>query len=65
MTRVYLGLEIVAKIIDTEAVLIANPHTTHMNVIELIKRRLLGTKMVWHVHLHALNATHYDAFSIV
>eukprot|EP00029_Vermamoeba_vermiformis_P007540 TRINITY_DN3291_c0_g1_i2.p1 TRINITY_DN3291_c0_g1~~TRINITY_DN3291_c0_g1_i2.p1 ORF type:complete len:295 (-),score=96.28 TRINITY_DN3291_c0_g1_i2:10-894(-) len=36
------GLEIVDKIIDTEAVLIANPHTSHMNVIDMVKRRLLG-----------------------
>jgi len=39
-----IGLEIVDKILDTEAVLIANPHSSHMSVVEMVKRRLLGTK---------------------
>lgn len=72
--RLLLGLEIVDKIIDTEAVLIANPHTTHMNVIDLIKRRLLGKEIdltrekpqfaFSKTHVHVLNSTHHDTWHV-
>ncbi|EEC50534.1 predicted protein [Phaeodactylum tricornutum CCAP 1055/1] len=36
------GLEVVADIISTQAMLIANTHTKHIDIIHLIKRRLEG-----------------------
>jgi ATP phosphoribosyltransferase len=36
------GLEVVHEILATEAILIANPHSTHKNIIELLQRRIQG-----------------------
>lgn len=36
------GLEIVADILETQAMLIANPHAEHKDLVELIRRRIEG-----------------------
>jgi ATP phosphoribosyltransferase len=36
------GLEVVHEILTTEAILIANPHSTHKPLIELLQRRIQG-----------------------
>lgn len=36
------GLEVVADVISTQAVLISNPHTEHQDIVNLIKRRVEG-----------------------
>lgn len=36
------GLEVVAEILQTEAVVIQNPHAPHENLVNLIKRRIEG-----------------------
>lgn len=36
------GLEIVADILSTQAILISNPHAKHGDLVELIKRRVEG-----------------------
>lgn len=36
------GLEIVADILQTQSVLIQNPHTTHNEVVDLLRRRIEG-----------------------
>jgi ATP phosphoribosyltransferase len=36
------GLEIVAEVLATQAILIVNPHAEHRDLVELIKRRLDG-----------------------
>ena len=36
------GLEIVSTILETEAVLISNPHTTHATLVHKIHQRILG-----------------------
>lgn len=36
------GLEIVAEILETEAILIANTHSTHQDIVDLLKRRIQG-----------------------
>merc|ERR1712157_252288 len=36
------GLEVVHSILETEAVLIANPHAEHGDLVDLIKRRVEG-----------------------
>lgn len=35
-------MEVVADILSTQAVLIANPHAEHQDIVELIRRRLNG-----------------------
>ena len=35
-------MEIVAKVLDTEAILISNPHTKHQDIVKLVKRRVEG-----------------------
>jgi ATP phosphoribosyltransferase len=35
-------LEVVSEVLATEALLIANPHAQHQDLVELIKRRLDG-----------------------
>jgi ATP phosphoribosyltransferase len=35
-------LEVVAEILSTQAVLIANPNAEHQNLVDLIKRRIEG-----------------------
>jgi len=36
------GLEVVHEIITTQAILIANPHSKHQNVVDLLQRRIQG-----------------------
>ena len=36
------GLEVVAEILETEAILISNPHSEHKDLVDLIKRRVEG-----------------------
>lgn len=36
------GLEIVEEILSTQAILIANKHSTHQDIVDLLKRRLQG-----------------------
>ena len=36
------GLEIVADVLETEALLIANPNSGHSDIVHLIKRRIEG-----------------------
>mmetsp|Transcript_4021 Transcript_4021/g.5786 ORF Transcript_4021/g.5786 Transcript_4021/m.5786 type:complete len:302 (-) Transcript_4021:84-989(-) len=36
------GLEIVHDILQTQAILISNPHTTHQDIVDMLKRRLDG-----------------------
>lgn len=36
------GLEVVADILSTQAILIVNPHAEHKDLVDLIKRRLDG-----------------------
>jgi ATP phosphoribosyltransferase len=36
------GLEVVADILSTQAILITNPHVEHQDLIDLIKRRIEG-----------------------
>ena len=36
------GLEVVADILETEAILISNPHSEHQDLVDLIKRRIEG-----------------------
>jgi ATP phosphoribosyltransferase len=57
------GLEVVAEILTTEAVLIGNPQAEHKDLVEMIKRRLEGyitaTKyvlMIYNVHVDNLAA---------
>ena len=35
-------MEVVAEILETEAILISNPHSEHKDLVELIKRRVEG-----------------------
>jgi len=35
-------LEVVAEILQTEAILISNPHSEHSDLVDLIKRRIDG-----------------------
>ena len=36
------GLEIVAEVLSTQAILISNPHAEHGDLVDLIKRRIEG-----------------------
>lgn len=36
------GLEVVHEVLETEALLIANPNSTHKHLVELIKKRIEG-----------------------
>lgn len=36
------GLEVVADVLSTQAILIANPHAEHQDLVDLIKRRIEG-----------------------
>jgi ATP phosphoribosyltransferase len=36
------GLEVVAEILSTQAILIANPNAEHQDLVDLIKRRIEG-----------------------
>lgn len=36
------GLEVVGEILETESILISNPHTEHADIVNLIKRRIEG-----------------------
>jgi len=56
------GLEVVHEILTTQAVLIANPHTKHQDIVDMLQRRLDGyitaTKfvmMMYNVHVDLLS----------
>lgn len=36
------GLEVVANVLDTQSILIVNQHSQHMNIVEILKRRIEG-----------------------
>lgn len=57
------GLEVIHEILETQAILIANPHTEQNDIIELLRRRIDGyitaTKFVmvmYNVHVDLLEA---------
>ena len=41
-TQLHVRLEVVAEILETEAILISNPHSEHKDLVDLIKRRVDG-----------------------
>jgi len=41
-TRKAAGLEVVEDILETQAILIGNPHAAHRDLVELVKRRIEG-----------------------
>ena len=57
------GLEVVHEILETQAILIANPHSDHKDIVNLLQRRIEGyitaTKFVmvmYNVHVDILEA---------